>query len=209
MHLVSILLLMLLHPGQSVTKPEPAYAPADRTRKLYDECGLHGLLPFEAFSKCIQGYHMYKPEKHIVAICDFTKESDKKRFIVLDLDSKKVISQTYVAHGVNSGDCMATSFSNEKESLKSSLGFFRIGSVVQSSVHGPSLLLDGLEKGINDNAREREIIIHSASYVGEEFVQKYGYTGHSHGCPALPAEVMPELIPILSDGGLLYIYGKP
>jgi hypothetical protein len=207
MPLASLLFLMLFHPGQAVTRPEPAKVLVNKVRQLYDELGLNGLLPYEAFKKCMEGYHLYKPEKHIVAICDFTKESDKKRFIVIDLDSRKILSQTYVAHGINSGDCMATSFSNEKESLKSSLGFFRIGSIIQS-VHGPSLLLDGLEKGLNDNAREREIILHSAWYVGESFVRKYGYTGHSHGCPAIPAEAMQELIPVLADGGLLYIYAQ-
>ena len=208
MHLYTLLLLMYFCPGQSVTRPEPARPPVNKALELYNECGLLGVISYEAFNKCMEGYNHYKPDKHIVAICDFTKESDKKRFIVIDLDSKKIISQTYVAHGVNSGDCLATSFSNEKESLKSSLGFYRIGPIIQTATHGPSLVLDGLEKGKNDNAREREIIIHSASYVGEEFVRKYGYTGHSHGCPALPAEVMSELIPILSDGGLLYIFAQ-
>src|SRR5207248_2338574 len=142
--------------------PSPVVATADRNRQLFYECRLAGLLPYEAFCKCMDGYDKYKPAKHIVAICDFSKASNQKRFVVVDLDHKKVLSNTFVAHGQKSGDLMATSFSNEPESHKSSLGFFRVGEVIQTALHGPSLLLDGLEKGKNDNARAREIIIHGA-----------------------------------------------
>jgi hypothetical protein len=178
----------------------------DHVRQLYVECGLQGLLPYEAFRKSMLGYERFKPSKHIVAICDFSKASNQKRFFVIDVAARKLLSHTFVAHGKNSGDLMATSFSNEPESLKSSLGFFRIGSIIQSPKHGIALLLDGLEKGINDNARRREIIMHGAWYVCESFVQQYGYTGKSFGCPALPDDVIKKLAPTLADGSLLYIY---
>jgi hypothetical protein len=166
------------------------------------------VLSYDAFAKCMDGYHRYRPSKHVVAICDFSQASDQKRFVVVDLDHKKVLSHTYVAHGKNSGDLTATSFSNEKDSHKSSLGFFKIGSVIQTALHGPALLLDGLERGKNDNARAREIIIHGAWYVCESFVRQYGYTGKSFGCPALPQDVLQALMPVLADGSLLYIYAK-
>ena len=106
------------------------------------------------------------------------------------------------------GDLMATSFSNVMESHKSSKGFFRVGEQIQTALHGPSLLLDGLERGINDNARAREIIIHGAWYAAESFIQQYGYCGKSFGCPALPDVAMKKLLPILANGSLLYIYAK-
>ena len=210
MYIYSLLFLLLFHPGEEI-KTDAAKAPTattDRTTQLYSECGLDGMISYDAFRKCIDGYERFKPAKHIVAICDFSKTSDQKRFVVVDLDTKKVLSHTYVAHGKNSGDLKATSFSNEKESHKSSLGFFKIGSVIQTALHGPALLLDGLEKGKNDNARAREIIIHGAWYVCESFVKQYGYTGKSFGCPALPEDVLKTLMPILADGSLLYIYAK-
>lgn len=179
---------------------------ANPVYQLYADCGLKGLLDFDAFSKAMEGYKRFCPEKPVLAICDFTKSSEKKRFFVVDIEAHKLLSNTWVAHGKNSGDKMATSFSNQPESLKSSLGFYRIGNKIQSPLHGLALLLDGLEKGLNDNARRREIIIHSAWYVGEDFVHKYGYTGKSFGCPAIPANVLEQLAPVLSDGGLLYIY---
>ena len=210
MHIYSLLLAIILHSGADVRK-DAVKAPVvavDRTKQLYEECCLDGMISYEAFGKCMNGYDRFKPAKHIVAICDFSKTSDQKRFVVVDLDKKKVLSHTYVAHGQKSGDLKATSFSNQIESHKSSLGFFRVGSVIQTALHGPSLLLDGLEKGINDNARTREIIIHGAWYVCESFVKQYGYTGKSFGCPALPEDALKTLMPVLADGSLLYIYAK-
>jgi hypothetical protein len=210
MPLFCFLILLLLHRGPEIKKDvvRPHVTVVDRTRQLFEECRLGGLLSYDAFRKCMAGYDLYKPSKHIVAICDFSKNSDQKRFVVVDLDHKKVLSHTYVAHGKNSGDLKATSFSNEKESHKSSLGFFKVGSVIQTALHGPALLLDGLERGRNDNARTREIIIHGAWYVCESFVRQYGYTGKSFGCPALPDDVLKMLMPVLADGSLLYIYAK-
>ncbi|MCW3126605.1 MAG: hypothetical protein JWO03_2263 [Bacteroidetes bacterium] len=219
MHLFSLLFIVMFHSGTvvkkdalpvpvKVTKVAVAAPSADHTVALYHECKLEGLLPYEAFHKCMEGYNKYKPAKHVVAICDFSKTSDHKRFVVVDLDKKQVISNTYVSHGTNSGDKLATSFSNQNESHKSSLGFFRVGDIIQTTLHGPSLLLDGLEKGINDNARAREIIIHGAWYAAESFVQQYGYTGKSFGCPALPEQAMRILMPVLANGSLLYIYAK-
>ena len=194
-----------IHAAAAKTPVTAAAAP-DKNKCLYGECHLSGLVSYEAFSKCMEGYDRYRPAKHVVAICDFSRTSDQKRFVVVDLDKKQVISNTFVAHGTNSGDKMATSFSNQKDSHKSSLGFYRVGEVIQTTLHGPSLLLDGLEKGINDNARNREIIIHGAWYAAESFVKQYGYTGKSFGCPALPEQAMKVLMPILANGSLLYIY---
>lgn len=174
--------------------------------QLYESCGLNGLVSFDAFKKSLDGYRHYKPLKPLIAICDFTKPSSQERFYVVDLEQKCIRHHSLVAHGKNSGELMARDFSNKPESLKSSLGFYKIGSEIQSPKHGLALMLYGLEKNKNDNALHREIIIHGADYVCEKFVQQHGRLGRSFGCPALPVSLMPEIAPLLKDGALLFIY---
>ncbi|MCS6935390.1 MAG: murein L,D-transpeptidase catalytic domain family protein [Chitinophagales bacterium] len=173
---------------------------------LYEKCGLHGQLSFEAFQQAVTGYSRYGTEKPVIAICDFTKPSTAIRFFVIDIAEGKLLLKSLVAHGKNSGELMATSFSNEPKSLKSSLGFFRIGEIIHSPKHGQALLLEGLQPGINDKAREREIIIHGADYVSETFIAEHGRLGRSFGCPALPREVMSQAANILCNGALLYVH---
>ena len=175
---------------------------------LFQNCGLEGLISFDAFSKAIEGFEKYHPLKSILAICDFTKPSDQNRFLVIDLEHKKLILNSLVAHGKNSGDRFANYFSNQMHSLKSSLGFYRIGQEIISPKHGKAILLEGLEKGKNDLARKREIIIHGAQYVSTDFIKKNGRLGRSYGCAALPVEIMNTIAPILSNGALLYIYNN-
>ena len=141
----------------------------------------------------------------IVTIIDFSKPSTEKRLFILDLEKQKILYHTYVAHGKNTGQNVATKFSNNKGSNQSSLGLFRTAESYQGK-HGYSLRLDGLEKGFNDNARSRAVVMHSASYVSEGFIQKHGRLGRSWGCPALPVELSKEIIDLIKEGSCLYIY---
>ncbi len=192
-----------LSPAVGVHKKSLAYT--NSTLELFNACGLTGEMDYKIFEKAMNGYEKYAHTKPVIAICDFTKPSSKNRFYVIDVANKKRLFTTLVAHGKNSGDLMATRFSNTPESLMSSLGFYRVGSQFQEPKHGVSLRLDGLEPGKNDNARMRGIIIHGADYVSEKFVKQYGYAGKSFGCPALPTDLVPEVVPVLKDGALLYI----
>jgi hypothetical protein len=120
--------------------------------------------------------------------------------------NKELVMQTWVAHGKNSGENYVTNFSNKHSSHMSSKGFFRIEDSFESPKHGTSLALEGLEKGINDNAREREIIMHAADYVSEKFIEANGRCGRSYGCPALSKEDMQKALQLLKSGSLLYIH---
>jgi L,D-transpeptidase catalytic domain len=175
--------------------------------QLWLDCRLKEEVPFQVFNTAVKGYrHMEKiTKKNIITIIDFSKPSTEKRFFVIDINSKQLVYKCLVAHGKNSGDIYAKSFSNKPESLKSSLGFY-ITAETYSGVHGFSMMLEGLEKGINDNARAREIVIHGAEYVSEEFIKKYGRLGRSWGCPALPLEISKEIIDKISGGSCLFIY---
>ena len=175
--------------------------------QLWIDCHLSGVLSFDVFNTAILGYRKIDNirKKGILTIIDFSKPSTEKRFYVIDIENKKLIYRCLVAHGKNSGDIYAKDFSNKTESLKSSLGFYLTGETYKGD-HGYSLRLVGLEKGINDNARVREIVIHGADYVSEEFIRKYGRLGRSWGCPALPADLSKEIIDKISDGSCLFIY---
>lgn len=207
---IFVLLFLFLGMNAQIhaTEGGPAIAPKYNAAELFKACGLAQYLKFEIFQKALKGVSAFKPKKAIVAIADFTMSSDKKRFFVIDLEHKKLLIHTLVAHGRNSGELIAKQFSNKPESFKSSKGFFNIGPKIMSPKHGIALILEGLERGINDNARKREIIIHGADYVSETFVHKYGRLGRSLGCPALPQEVVKTLVPIAADGGLLYIHAN-
>ena len=179
------------------------------SHNLWLECGLDKYLSFDIFNSAITGYHKTdnKRKKNILTIVDYSKPSTEERFFVIDIDGRKLLYHCLVAHGKNSGDNYAVSFSNESGSLKSSLGFF-LTAETYSGAHGYTLSLDGLEKDINDNARSRDIVIHGADYVSQEFIAKYGRLGKSWGCPALPQKISKEVIDRISNGSCLFIYGK-
>ena len=180
----------------------------DGIYQLWLDCSLGEVLSYKIFNAAILGYRQIDNlrKKNILTIIDFSKSSAKKRFFVIDLENRQLLYKCYVAHGKNSGENYAKSFSNQSESLKSSLGFFLTAETYYGK-HGFSLRLDGIEKSINDNARTREIVIHGADYVSDDFIKKYGRLGRSWGCPALPLEVSKEVIEKISDGSCLFNYG--
>lgn len=183
--------------------------PVNETEQLWKDCKLENLLPLEVFQIALKGFHSMDSirKNNILTIIDYSKPSSEKRFFVIDIQNKTLLHSTFVAHGKNSGENMAVSFSNEQNSLQSSIGFFITGETYTGE-NGYSMKLDGLEKGINDNARSREIVIHGADYVSEDYITKYGRLGRSWGCPALPREVSKEIIDLISNGSCLFIYSK-
>lgn len=193
--------ISILTSGKSENDPD--------IHKLWIDCALEKTVSFEIFNRAISGFRQLNNvrKKNLITIIDFTKPSVEKRFFVIDITAKKLLYSCFVAHGKNSGDNLAISFSNQPESLKSSLGFF-LTAETYSGKHGYSLKLDGLEENINSNAREREIVIHGADYVSQKYIDKYGRLGRSWGCPALPSEISKEVIDKIADGSCLFIYGK-
>lgn len=141
----------------------------------------------------------------IISIIDFSQPSNKKRLFVLDLKNYKVLFNTLVAHGRNTGREWASYFSNQGSSYMSSPGFY-ITRETYEGKNGYSLKLEGIESGINDNAYERGIVIHGAEYVSQDFVNSQGYIGRSQGCPAVPVQASRPIINTIKDGTCLFIY---
>lgn len=167
-------------------------------------------LPLAALKSSIEVYQRLEEEGQIIndrviTIIDFTKPSNLERLFVIDLVKGEVIYKSLVAHGENSGEKYATSFSNTPDSHQSSLGYYLTGKSYVGR-HGHSLLLDGLEKGINDNARNRAVVIHGAAYVSHNYIKSKGRLGRSFGCPALPQETASAIIETIQEKSLLFIY---
>lgn len=144
------------------------------------------------------------PGRHL-AVIDYSLPSTQKRLWVFDLAKRKLLYQELVAHGKNTGDNKAVSFSNKHSSYRSSLGLFRTLSPYDGS-NGYSLRLAGLEPGVNDGALARAIVMHGADYVSDSFVKKVGRIGRSHGCPAVRQEIARELIDTLKGGSYVFSY---
>ncbi|HEV3327558.1 MAG TPA: murein L,D-transpeptidase catalytic domain family protein [Puia sp.] len=188
-----------------------AAAFAEEVSNLYEQFDLKEMgLTKKAFQYALKGYN-YLLEHHwlnnptILSICDMSQSSRNKRLYVLDLDQKKVVVNTYVAHGRNSGGEFAHSFSNNPSSHKSSLGFY----ITQDTYYGSngfSLKIRGVERGFNDRANSRAIVVHGSEYVGPDFLQMNNFCGRSYGCPAVPADESETIIDLIKEGSCLFIY---
>ena len=144
-------------------------------------------------------------QKTVFSIIDYSMESKKKRLWIIDMATGEVLFHEYVAHGVNSGSATVEKMSNVRESRTSNLGLLRTAETYHGR-HGYSLKLDGLEPGFNNNARDRAIVIHGASYVTEDFINQHGRAGRSWGCPALDPEVTRRIIDRIKGGSLVFGY---
>lgn len=192
---------------EAAAENPPETVAEDPADTLYREIGLEGTLERAVF---LAGHHSMERRgltARTLAIADLSQPSNARRLYIIDLESKRLLLRSWVAHGQGSGGLMAERFSNEEGSHQTSLGLYRVGSEIVSPKHGPALLLDGLDIGTNDQARAREVIIHGADYVSEEFIAQNGRLGRSWGCPAVPREDMVQVIELLADGGLLYVHG--
>jgi hypothetical protein len=178
-------------------------------RSVYVKSGLAGDLSYQVFEVAMKGLSRISTvrNRQIITIIDYSKSSSAERFFVIDIASGRLLYKTLVAHGRNTGETEAEHFSNSPGSEESCLGFFLTAETYDGK-NGYSLSLDGLEPGINDNARARAIVIHGADYVSQSFIEKYGRLGRSWGCPALPDSISKEIIDKISNGSCLFIYGN-
>ncbi|OFY19966.1 MAG: hypothetical protein A2W98_13355 [Bacteroidetes bacterium GWF2_33_38] len=206
---IFLLLLFQVVNNARVTKIEVVIA---ENSDIYSVLKLSEIgLKAEVFNYAIKGLKKLETNgklhnSDIISIVDYSQSSNKKRLYVIDLKNQKLLFNTYVAHGKNTGEEFAKNFSNEEGSLKSSLGFYVTELPIMGSHTGFSLLINGVEQGVNDNALKRSIIVHSADYATETFIQKNGRLGRSWGCPVLPPDMIKPVIETIKGGTCLFIY---
>ena len=178
---------------------------------IYEEMDLEDSgLSQNAFESAWTGYYKLRKKgllqrTNILSICDFSQSSGNQRLYVIDVRNRRLLYRTYVAHGINSGEEFASSFSNKMESCKSSLGFY-ITKRTYNGINGMSLRIEGVDRGFNDNAARRAIVIHGANYVSKRVLKKYGVMGTTFGCPAIPSEMTSQIIPVVKNGSCFFIY---
>jgi hypothetical protein len=181
--------------------------PTSSNTVILDEAD--GLSP-KVLSLAITAYNNAQKEgvdikKPVLTIIDYSMPSDQKRLWVIDLQQNKVMLNILVAHGKNSGYMNATKFSNKPSSLETSIGLFETEGTYYGH-DGYSMRIKGLDKGFNDNAESRNIVIHGAAYVSKDFAKKYGRVGNSWGCPAVNLAVVHQFIDTIKNGSLIFSY---
>ncbi|SDK76651.1 L,D-transpeptidase catalytic domain [Catalinimonas alkaloidigena] len=181
-----------------------------RVQQVYTTFGLEGKLNYTAFRQAYIGYLNLAKEGALrpgapLTVIDFSLPSSQKRLYVIDMVQRRLVLHTYTSHGQGSGADLAKKFSNTPDSHMSSIGFYVTAETYQGK-HGYSLRLDGMDKGYNDNARRRAVVMHGADYVSEAFIQKVGRLGRSYGCPAMSWEVYQQVIDKIKGGSCLFIY---
>lgn len=225
MRLVVILIVLLLSgPGfaQSLKSSNHFTAPviantADApaiitiTDSLYDTMHLADYgLEREVFFQAYKGflYLLSKKKLHntdVLTIVDYSQSCNSKRLYVIDLINLQLLYNTYVSHGKNSGGEFPNSFSNEKDSNKSSIGFLITGETYFGN-YGTAMRLDGAEQGINDHVRERDIVFHGSNFVNDKIIEERGKIGRSLGCPAVPKAEHTAIMETIKGGSCFFIY---
>ncbi len=209
MFALAVTTLLFLSASKPATEDIRAIEHSD-VPDVYSQLHLKELgLSENAFQLAVNGWKKLKVKgavsKNIISICDFSQSSNNKRLYIIDMVSGKLLFNTLVAHGRNTGEEFARFFSNEPSSNKSSLGFYTTKETYLGE-HGLSLKLEGDEPGFNDKAEDRSIVMHAADYVSSNFIDRFGRLGRSLGCPSVPVEFHQQIINTIKDGSCLFVY---
>ena len=179
---------------------------------MYTELCLNDKVSFSCFNNAMHGLEKIEDleifdnsNNNLLVMVDYTKPSTEERLFIIDLRKKQLLISSLVTHGRGTGDLYATKFSNKNNSYSTSSGFYLTGNIYNGK-HGESLELYGLEKGKNDNAKKRTIVMHSAYYANRTFAEKYGRLGRSKGCLVLPTDLNTKIINLISGGVVLYVH---
>jgi hypothetical protein len=177
---------------------------------IYDliSLGEYGL-ERDVFFNAYKGYQLLERRGairkfNLLTICDYSQSSNNKRLYVIDLLNSRLLFNTFVSHGRNSGNEFATSFSNYDNSNKSSLGFMVTGDTYTGRA-GFCMRFNGMEAGINDRVKSRGIVLHGSRFVNEDIMSARGTIGKSLGCPAVPFGIHTRIIDAIKGGSVFFI----
>jgi len=177
---------------------------------IYDLIGLAAYgLERDVFFNAYKGYEYLEnkglvKKKNVLTICDYSQSSNNKRLYVINLAEGRLLFNTFVSHGKNSGGEFATSFSNHNNSNKSSLGFLITGSTYRGKA-GYCMRFNGMEAGINDKVKSRGIVLHGSRFVNENILTERGTIGKSLGCPAVPFGLHTKIIDAIKEGSCFFV----
>lgn len=159
------------------------------------------------------------------AIVDYTMDSDEKRMFIIDRELGEIF-RIAVSHGryktwffnlrlkENKNSIKRIKYySNEIGSMASSSGFFIGGQVHEGEKFGKSMVIHGLEEGINDNACERDVVVHKFFLMSKSKAYML-----SSGCLMVSPKYLDDILGMLKgttdeelilqkSGSLLFIYG--
>lgn len=154
-----------------------------------------------------RGWERKELTRPILSVIDYSLHSKHRRMWIFDMQKYRLLWHEWVTHGSGSGDGKgnAVRFSNQPNSLATSLGLFRVG-VLYYGKYGVSLRLHGLEHSINHHALRRAVVIHGADYAHPSLIKKQGRLGQSWGCPSLRKPIHKIIIPHLANGSALFAY---
>ena len=198
-------------PSKELTKIEnTSIAFEKHIKAMYQKLKLQKAeLEYAPFKTAYIGYLNLKAQgklkKEILTVLDFTKSSRFERMWIIDMKNQKLVRRELVAHGKNSGHDMVTSFSNKLHSNQSSMGFYVTDAPYIGS-NGISMLINGMDKGYNCQARNRAVVMHGADYVNPKTMNRNGRLGRSFGCPAVEMHKAKEIIDYVKQGSCLFIY---
>ena len=208
--MVFVVLIMLAFPvqGHSLSFDKNPFGNNNSVFLKFPE--LSGRISSRVLAMALEGYRTLKEQGKvnrdgILTVIDFDRPSVDERMFVIDVNRGQLLYAALVAHGRGSGENYAESFSNIPGSFQSSLGFYTTGDTYDGK-NGYSLRLQGMERGINDNAESRSIVIHGADYVSYDFIRRHGRLGRSEGCPALSFDCFQKVIDLIKGGSCLFIY---
>lgn len=171
----------------------------------------------EALRTAFEAYHTYRAanpdlvRKPYFYYVDLGLDNRTARGYVFDMERLTLVEGPFhVAHGTGSSkerNAVPTRFSNRPGSKASSLGLYLAQETYQ--FHGTAggraytsigLRMRGESGRFNSAARERGIVAHGAPYVTAR------EAGRSQGCPAMEQSRARRLLPLLADGGVVFIY---